>query len=47
VNELIERLRAELQHVVVGQDETIELMLSGLVLGGHVLLQGVPTSPGR
>jgi MoxR-like ATPase len=42
VNELIERLRAELQHVVVGQDETIELMLSGLVLGGHVLLQGVP-----
>ncbi len=42
MNELIERLRAELRHVIVGQDETIELMLSALVLGGHVLLQGVP-----
>jgi MoxR-like ATPase len=42
VNELLERLRSELRHVVVGQDETIELMLSALVLGGHVLLQGVP-----
>ena len=42
MNDLIERLRAELRHVVVGQDEAIELLLSALVLGGHVLLQGVP-----
>ncbi len=42
MNDLIERVRAELHDVVVGQDEVIELMLSALVLGGHVLLQGVP-----
>ncbi len=42
MNDLIERVRAELRDVVVGQDEVIELMLSALVLGGHVLLQGVP-----
>jgi MoxR-like ATPase len=42
VNDLFERVRAEVRGVVVGQDEVIELMLSALVLGGHVLLQGVP-----
>ena len=42
MNDLIERVRAELRDVVVGQDEVIELMMSALVLGGHVLLQGVP-----
>ena len=42
MNDLIERVRAEVRDVVVGQDEVIELMLSALVLGGHVLLQGVP-----
>ena len=28
--------------VVVGQDEAVDLLLSAVVLGGHVLLQGVP-----
>ena len=42
MNDLIERVRAEVRDVVVGQDEVIELMVSALVLGGHVLLQGVP-----
>ncbi len=42
VNDLIERVQAEVGKVVVGQDEVVELMLSALVLGGHVLLQGVP-----
>ncbi len=27
---------------MVGQDEALELMLCGLIAGGHVLLEGVP-----
>jgi MoxR-like ATPase len=33
---------AEVRKAVVGQDEPLELMLVGLVSGGHVLLEGVP-----
>jgi MoxR-like ATPase len=42
VNDLRDRVRAEIGKVVVGQDEVVELLLSAVVLGGHVLLQGVP-----
>ncbi len=33
---------AEVRKAVVGQDEALELMLCGLITGGHVLLEGVP-----
>ncbi len=33
---------AEIRKAVVGQDEALELMLVGLITGGHVLLEGVP-----
>ena len=33
---------AEVRKAVVGQDEALELMLVGLIAGGHVLLEGVP-----
>jgi MoxR-like ATPase len=43
---LASRLRetglAEIRKAVVGQDEALELMLCGLIAGGHVLLEGVP-----
>jgi MoxR-like ATPase len=42
VNELRERVHREVGAVVVGQDEVVDLMLIAVVLGGHVLLQGVP-----
>ncbi len=32
----------EIRKAVVGQDEALELMLCGLIAGGHVLLEGVP-----
>jgi MoxR-like ATPase len=35
-------IRAEVRKAVVGQDETIDLMLTSLLVGGHVLLEGVP-----
>jgi MoxR-like ATPase len=33
---------SEVKKVVVGQEEALELMLVGLICGGHVLLEGVP-----
>jgi len=35
-------VRSEVRKAVVGQDETIDLMLTSLLVGGHVLLEGVP-----
>jgi MoxR-like ATPase len=32
----------EVRKAVVGQDEVLELMLVGLIAGGHILLEGVP-----
>jgi MoxR-like ATPase len=42
VNDLRDRVRSEIGKVVVGQDAVVDLLLSAVVLGGHVLLQGVP-----
>lgn len=36
------RLRDEVGKVIVGQQETVESVLVGLIAGGHVLLEGVP-----
>src|SRR5579872_2969410 len=35
-------IRGEVRKAVVGQDEVIDLMLTSLLVGGHVLLEGVP-----
>lgn len=37
-----EGVLSEVRKAVVGQDEVLELMLCGLIAGGHVLLEGVP-----
>jgi len=37
-----ERILAELRKVIVGQDETIDLVLTALFTGGHCLITGVP-----
>ena len=36
------RIREELGKVIIGQEELMELLLAGLLSGGHVLLEGVP-----
>jgi MoxR-like ATPase len=35
-------VRGEVRKAVVGQDEVIDLMLTSLLVGGHILLEGVP-----
>jgi MoxR-like ATPase len=37
-----EQLRAEIGKVIVGQRDIVDGVLTGLVAGGHVLLEGVP-----
>src|SRR3954447_25725915 len=40
--ELVESLLDRAERVVVGQRESLELVLLALLAGGHVLLEGVP-----
>jgi MoxR-like ATPase len=42
MRDLYERVAGEVGRVVVGQREPLEVVLSALALGGHVLLEGVP-----
>ena len=42
LRDLHQRVATEVAKVVVGQDEVVELLISALAVGGHVLLEGVP-----
>ena len=40
--DIAERFTRDVHRVIVGQDETLRLAFIALVLGGHVLIEGVP-----
>jgi MoxR-like ATPase len=42
VKDLAARMRQEIGKAVIGQYDTVELMLTALLAGGHVLLEGPP-----
>lgn len=42
IRRMTDSLRDEVRKAVVGQDDVILLMLTGLLSGGHILLEGVP-----
>jgi MoxR-like ATPase len=42
VRDLRDRVVAEVRKVVVGQDQTVEVLLAAVSVGGHLLLEGVP-----
>jgi MoxR-like ATPase len=42
VSAMADDIRGEIRKAVVGQDDVIELMLTSLLCGGHILLEGVP-----
>jgi MoxR-like ATPase len=42
VNDLRDRVVREVRKVVVGQDQTVEVLLAAATVGGHILLEGVP-----
>ena len=37
-----DRIRAEIAKHIVGQSDTVDLLLTALFAGGHVLLEGPP-----
>jgi MoxR-like ATPase len=42
VAEMARQVKSEIQKVIIGQDKTIDLMLTALFSGGNLLLEGVP-----
>ncbi len=42
VMEAAQRIQNEVARVVIGQNTMVELMLAGILVGGHVLLEGYP-----
>lgn len=42
LNEAIEAVRTQISQVIVGQPESIDLLLTGMLSGGHILIEGVP-----
>ena len=39
---ILPTIKQNIQKVLVGQEETITLLLTGLLAGGHVLIEDVP-----
>lgn len=42
LKEAVERVRAEIGKVIVGQSQMIDLLLAAILADGHVLIEGVP-----
>src|SRR5215468_1993157 len=42
IRTITEAVRGEVRKAVVGQDSVIDLLLTSLLVGGHILLEGVP-----
>jgi MoxR-like ATPase len=42
IQDTVQKVRAEVQKVIIGQEYMLDLMLIALFTGGHVLLEGVP-----
>jgi MoxR-like ATPase len=42
LTDLIEKVRQQIAHVIVGQDDMIELLLAAILADGHILIEGVP-----
>lgn len=42
IQEAVQKVRYEVQKVIIGQEQMLDLMMVALFSGGHVLLEGVP-----
>ena len=42
LNEAVEQIRQSLGNIIVGQKDTIDFLIAGLLADGHILLEGVP-----
>lgn len=42
LNNAVTQIRASLSKIIVGQTETIDFLIAGLLASGHILIEGVP-----
>ncbi|MEO6149491.1 MAG: MoxR family ATPase [Mucilaginibacter sp.] len=42
LNSAVEQVKATLAKIIVGQQETIDLIIAGILADGHILIEGVP-----
>ncbi|MEO6168923.1 MAG: MoxR family ATPase [Chitinophagales bacterium] len=42
IGDSVNRIRTEIGKVIVGQDDMVTLLITGLFAGGHLLIEGVP-----
>lgn len=42
ISESVDKVKDEINKIIIGQEQTIELLLASIMTGGHVLLEGVP-----
>lgn len=42
IQEIVDKVRNEVQKVIIGQDDLIELVMIAAFAGGHILIEGVP-----
>src|ERR1041384_159857 len=42
LNDAVQKVKAEISKVIVGQEVMIELLLASILADGHVLIEGVP-----
>lgn len=42
LNESVKKIREEIAHVIVGQQEMVDLLITAILADGHVLIEGVP-----
>jgi MoxR-like ATPase len=42
LNNAVTQMRSSLAKIIVGQTETIDFLIAGLLAGGHILIEGVP-----
>ena len=42
LKESVDKVKAEIRKIIVGQDKTIELLLASIFADGHILIEGVP-----
>lgn len=42
LNEAVEKIKAAVANIIVGQHESVELLTAGILADGHILIEGVP-----
>ena len=42
LNQAVDEIKASIGKIIVGQQETVDLLIAGILADGHLLIEGVP-----